>query len=52
MADVFLEEDCDYSLFARAMEEAGMAFEVTQVNEPHRDSFVRSLQSYRAEVVA
>jgi hypothetical protein len=52
MADVFLEEDCDYSIFARAMEEAGMAFEVTQVNEPHRDSFVRSLPSYRAEVVA
>lgn len=44
--DVFLEEDCDYSLFAQAMEKAGMKFEVNEINEPRRDSWVRSLAPY------
>lgn len=47
--DAFLEEDCDYSLFAKAMKEAGIQFEVTEVNEPRRDSWVRSLPSYQVE---
>jgi hypothetical protein len=47
---VFLEEDCDLSLFTRAMGAAGREFKVLEVNEPRNDSFVRSLPSYRAEV--
>ena len=47
--DAFLEEDCDYSLFAKAMKEAGIQFEVTEVNEPRRDSWVRSLPNYQVE---
>ena len=47
--DVFLEEDCDYSLFDKAMKEAGMQFEVTEVNEPRSDSWVRSLAPYQFE---
>jgi hypothetical protein len=35
--DVFLEEDCDLSTFARAMTKAGRPFDLIQVNEPrHR----------------
>jgi hypothetical protein len=32
--DVFLEEDCDLSVFARAMEKAGRSFDLIEVNEP------------------
>lgn len=49
LGDVFLEEDCDYSLFARAMKEAGIQFEVTEVNESRSDSWVRSLPHYQVE---
>jgi hypothetical protein len=47
--DVFLEEDCDYSLFAKAMKEAGIQFDVTEVNEARSDSWVRSLPHYQVE---
>jgi hypothetical protein len=49
LGDVFLEEDCDYSLFMRAMKEAGMPFDVTEVNEARSDSWVRSLPHYQVE---
>jgi hypothetical protein len=50
METVFLEEDCDLTTFTRAMGAAGREFKTLEVNEPHSDSFVRSLPSYRAEV--
>ena len=45
---VFLEEDCDYSLFRRAMMQAGREFTTADI---HTDgnSFIRSLPSYQAE---
>lgn len=48
---VFLEEDCDYSLFTKAMKQAGIQFEVTEVNEARGDSWIRSLAPYGAEVL-
>jgi hypothetical protein len=50
--DVFLEEDCDLSTFARAMAKAGRSCDLTQVNEPRGDSWVRLLLSYECEVSA
>ncbi len=50
--DVFLEEDCDLSLFARTMEKAGRSFNLIQVNEPRGESWVRLLWSYECEVSA
>jgi hypothetical protein len=50
--DVFLEEDCDLSTFARAMEKAGRPFDFNQVNEPRGESWVRLLWSYECEVQA
>jgi hypothetical protein len=50
--DVFLEEDCDLSTFARAMTKAGRSFDLTQVNEPRGESWVRLLWSYECEVQA
>jgi hypothetical protein len=50
--DVFLEEDCDLSVFARAMEKAGRSFDLIQVNEPRGESWVRLLWSYECEVQA
>lgn len=45
---VFLEEDCDYSLFRKAMMDAGREFTTADI---HTDgnSFIRSLPSYQAE---
>lgn len=44
---VFLEEDCDYSLFRKAMMDAGREFTTADI---HTDgnSFIRSLPSYQA----
>jgi hypothetical protein len=50
--DVFLEEDCDLSIFARAMTKAGRSFDLIQVNEPRGESWVRLLWSYECEVQA
>lgn len=50
--DVFLEEDCDLSTFADAMEKAGRPFKMTQVNEPTRDSWVRLLWQYEPDMVS
>jgi hypothetical protein len=46
---VFLEEDCDLSLFTRAMGAAGREFKTADIHT-NGDSFVRSLPSYHAEV--
>jgi hypothetical protein len=46
---VFLEEDCDLSLFTRAMGAAGREFKVVETHT-NGDSFVRSLPAYKAEV--
>jgi hypothetical protein len=49
---VFLEEDCDYFHFYQAMKNAGKDYKTVDVNEPMRESFVRSLARYQAEVTA
>jgi hypothetical protein len=46
---VFLEEDCDLSLFTRAMGAAGREFKTADIHT-NGDSFVRSLPSYQVEV--
>jgi len=46
---VFLEEDCDFATFTRAMGAAGREFKVVETHT-NGDSFVRSLPSYCAEV--
>lgn len=45
---VFLEEDSDYSLFRRAMMQAGREFTTADIHTDG-DSFIRSLPSYQAE---
>ena len=45
---VFLEEDCDYSLFRRAMMQAGREFTTADIHTD-QDSFIRSLPRYEAE---
>lgn len=49
---VYLEEDCDYFLFYQAMKDAKQEYKTATVNEPHADSFVRSLLRYQVEVRA
>ena len=44
---VFLEEDCDYSLFRRAMMQAGREFTTADIHTD-QDSFIRSLPRYEA----
>jgi hypothetical protein len=46
---VFLEEDCDFTTFALAMNNAGRKF-TTLETHTNGDSFVRFLPSYCAEV--
>lgn len=42
---LYLEEDCDASLYLRALDARGEARPtIREVNEPNRDSFVRSLR--------
>lgn len=43
----YLEEDCDYSLFAAAMAAAGLQF-ATREKHTNRRSPIRSYDSYRA----
>lgn len=45
---VFLEEDCDYSLFRKAMMDAGREFTTADIHTDGQ-SFIRSLPSYQAE---
>ena len=49
---VYLEEDCDFSTFARAMQAAGREFKVMTINEPRGDSWVRGLPSYEPDMVS
>jgi hypothetical protein len=51
MDKVFLEEDCDFTTFARAMKAQGLSFDVMETYT-NGDSFIRSLPSYKAEVAA
>lgn len=46
--DVFLEEDCDYSLFSKAMKKAGIQFD-WKLSVTESDSWVRSLAPYKFE---
>jgi hypothetical protein len=46
---VFLEEDCDLSLFTRAMGAAGREFKTADIHTDG-ESFVRFLSSYCAEM--
>ena len=45
---VFLEEDCDYSLFRRAMMDAGREFTTADIHTDNQ-SFIRSLPRYAAD---
>ena len=47
---VYLEEDCDLSTFTRAMGAAGREFKAIDAHT-NSQSFIRSLPSYRAEVM-
>jgi hypothetical protein len=51
MDKVFLEEDCDFTTFARAMKAQGLTFDVMETYT-NGDSFIRSLPSYKVEVTA
>jgi hypothetical protein len=44
--DVYLEEDCDYSLFVERMKELGRPIEISEFNSAHDDSPVRSYASF------
>jgi hypothetical protein len=44
--DVFLEEDCDYSLFVERMKELGRPFEIKEINSQAKDSIVRSYEGF------
>jgi hypothetical protein len=45
---VFLEEDCDYSLFRRAMMQAGREFTTADIHTDGQ-SFIRSLPCYTVD---
>ena len=45
--DVYLEEDCDYSLFAERMKELGKPFEIKEINSQSKDSIVRSYEGFK-----
>ena len=47
---VFLEEDCDMTRFVLAMGAAGREFKAIDAHT-NSDSFIRSLPSYRCEVM-
>jgi hypothetical protein len=51
MDKVFLEEDCDFTTFARSMKAQGLTFDVMETYT-NGDSFIRSLPSYKVEVTA
>lgn len=43
---VYLEEDCDMSHFMNAMEAKGVHIRIHTVNEPNKDSLIRSFARY------
>jgi hypothetical protein len=43
---VYLEEDCDMALFINTMEAKGIKVTLKHINEPHKDSFIRSMGRY------
>ena len=43
---VYLEEDCDMALFMNTMEAKGIKVTLKHINEPHKDSFIRSMGRY------
>ena len=43
----YLEEDCDYSTFAAAMQAAGKTFAIRERNSAHNYSRVRNYATYR-----
>ena len=45
--DVFLEEDCDYSLFAERMKGLGRPFEIKEINSQSKDSIVRTYEGFK-----
>jgi hypothetical protein len=47
---VYLEEDCDAALFMNAAKTAGWVLNMTEKNEPHNDSPVRSFERYQPRV--
>lgn len=48
----YLEEDCDYSIFAAAMNAAGKPFAIRERNSAHNYSRVRNYATYRPQVAA
>ena len=42
----YLEEDCDMGLFIRTMEAKGVEVKLAHVNEPTKDSFIRSYRRF------
>jgi deoxyadenosine/deoxycytidine kinase len=44
--DVYLEEDCDYSLFFERMKELGRTFEIKEINSQAKDSIVRTYEGF------
>ena len=45
--DVYLEEDCDYSLFVERMKELGKPFEIKEINSQTKDSIVRTYEEFK-----
>ena len=45
--DVYLEEDCDYSLFVERMKELGKPFEIKEINSQAKDSIVRTYEEFK-----
>ena len=43
---VYLEEDCDMAVFMNAMEAKGVHIRIHTVNEPNKDSLIRSFARY------
>jgi GTP cyclohydrolase II len=44
--DVFLEEDCDYSLFMHEMRARGKTVQITELVSKNDDSIVRSYEGF------
>ena len=45
--DVFLEEDCDYSLFMHEMRSRGKEVKITELVSKHDDSIIRSYEGFK-----
>ena len=46
--DVYLEEDCDYSLFMNEMKARGKPVEITEINSHYDDSIIRSYEEFKS----